>query len=347
MLFDSLDLTSIKDLESRSISAENPDGKKGAGGRYRSSLGFGRKGRPAISLNAGDSVTIGEINEPGCIRHIWMTCLGSPSFLRGVIIRIYWDGTSHPSVECPIGDFFGVAHGRRVPYTSLMTSMTEGRGLNSWIPMPFEKARVIITNESPESNILFYQIDYTIGDIVTAKGRFCCTFRRENPTRPQHDFTILERVEGAGRFLGCVVGVRALTDGWWGEGEVKFYIDGDNQFPTICGTGTEDYILTGWGMESHSNLFQGCPLRTKDLTSFYRWHILDPIFFQKDLRVTIQQIGANKQMKMVERKDDWSAAAFFYLQKVKKLPAIPTYSDRIRDINEKRDGEKLLSPRPL
>ena len=171
--------------------------------------------------------------------------------------------------------------------------------------------------------------------------RLCCTFRRENPTTLKKDFTILERVRGKGRFLGCVVGVRTLAGEWWGEGEIKMYMDGDKEFPTICGTGTEDYILSAWGVGPHANMYQGCPLHRQDLISFYRWHVLDPVCFHKDLRVTIQQIGYRMGEGLFERSDDWSAAAFFYLLQPVRLPEMPGVKERLADITEKREGDPV------
>jgi hypothetical protein len=333
------DFAKFSKIESRSISAENPLGKKGKGGSTASPIGVGRKGRPAVLLKKGGEVqTIAEIKGPGCLRHIWMTLRLDPRLLRGALIRIYWDERSYPSVEVPLGDFFGVAHGRTVPYASLLTAMVEGRGLNTWIPMPFKEARIELVNESPFDSILFYQIDYTLGDDITDKGRLCCTFRRENPTSLGTDFTILERVEGRGRFLGAVVGVRTLAREWWGEGEIKMYLNGDKEYPTICGTGTEDYILSAWGVGQHTNIYQGTPLSRQDLISFYRWHVLDPLYFKKDIRVTMQQIGAGKG-GLIERSDDWSAAAFFYVDNPRKLPKIPSVEERLTNITEKRDSD--------
>ncbi len=336
-------LARIPKLESRSISAENMQGEKGKGGIASSSLGVGRKGSPCIRLKANETRTLAEIRGPGCIRHIWIGFREDLRFLRGALIRIYWDNLPYPSVECPIGDFFGVSHGRCAPYASLLTAMVEGRGYNTWIPMPFNSARVEIAYETVidtrTDNRLFYQIDYTLGDEVDNVGRLCCTFRRENPTTIGKDFTILERVEGEGRFLGDVAGVRTMGREWWGEGEIKVYLDGDKEFPTICGTGTEDYILSAWGVGQHANLYQGCPLHRKDLISFYRWHILDPIYFHKDIKITIQQIGFRySDRTLFERSDDWSVAAFYYVLQPKELPKIPSVEERIADITEQRES---------
>ena len=299
-------LAKISKLESRSISAENPKGAKGKGGMSASNLGVGRKGHAHLPLNAGDSHTIAEIEGPGCIRHIWLATSLNPKIIRGTVIRIFWDDLPFPSVECPIGDFFGVAHGRMAPYASILTAEVEGRGFNTWIPMPFNKARIEVINESDADSMLTFQVDYTLGDEPDNTGRLCCTFRRENPTTIGKDFAILEKVKGEGSFLGCVVGVRTLSLEWWGEGEIKIYMDGDEEFPTICGTGAEDYYLTAYdGVGPHGTLYQGSPLRFQDFISFYRWHVLDPIYFHQDIRITMQQIGATYEEGYYERSDDW------------------------------------------
>ena len=334
-------LSKISKLKSRSITAENPTGEKGMGAKEAGRLGPGRKGRASILFEPGETRVIAEIDGSGCIRHIWMAFKREPELLRGAVIRIFWDGNPYPSVECPLGDFFGVAHGRAVSYSSLLTAMVEGRGMNTWIPMPFVKsARIEVENCSSVQGPLYYQVDYTLGDDVSDTGRLCCTFRRENPTNIGQDFTILERVEGGGSFLGCVIGVRTLGEHWWGEGELKVYLDGDEEYPTICGTGTEDYILSAWGVGQHANLYQGCPLHRKDLISFYRWHVLDRIYFHTDIKITMQQIGKGPEPgSLFERSDDWSAAAFFYLSEPVKLPEIPGYENRLSDLIEPRDGD--------
>lgn len=220
--------------------------------------------------------------------------------------------------------------------------MVEGRGLNTWVPMPFSRsARVTVdVDTTKEIGCLFYQIDYTLGDELSEDtGRLCCSFRRENPTRVREDFAILDRVEGRGRFLGCVVGVRALFENWWGEGELKVYLDGDKVLPTICGTGTEDYALSAWCVGQHANPYQGCPLYRQDLISFYRWHVLDPVYFQDSIRVTMQQIGWGKP-GLFERCDDWSAAAFWYQTNPGKLPGrLPDREQRLAALLEPREGE--------
>ena len=341
-------------LHSRSLSAENPTGAKGLGGQ----AGNGRKGKPCIApFQAGETVTLADIAGPGCVRHIWLTTPPDcPRHDRNLILRCYWDEQSQPSVACPLGDFFGLAHGRRRAFTSALTAMPEARGLDCYYTMPFRHhARITLENDSGEDvPLLFYQIDYTIGDVLPDDtGYFHAQFRRVNPTTLGQDYILLDGVHGRGRFLGCVIGVRTLAAHWWGEGEFKFYLDGDVAYPTICGTGVEDYVGSAWGLGIHHTPYHGCPLyahehpdgpdRDRDaLISFYRWHVLDPIYFHQSLRVTMQQIGGafvdrarheieNGQMQLVtplqsgqpfalfERQDDISSAAFWY----QTLPTTP------------------------
>jgi hypothetical protein len=317
-------MTVVPQLESRSISAENLTGEKGGGGKAASHLGPGRKGAPCLfDLPVGSVTTLADITGPGCIRHIWLTVNWTPDRLRNMILRIYWDGNDYPSVECPLGDFFGAAHGRTVHYVSALTAMQEGVGFNTYIPMPFQKgARITVECDTAETvPLLFYQIDYTLGDPVTADhGRLCCAFRRENPTQVTKDFTILPKISGSGRYLGTVVGARPCQTGWWGEGEIKFYLDGDKDWPTICGTGTEDYAGSAWCDCERPALYSGWTIHEEKFWSFYRWHVPDPIYFHKDIRVEMQQIGHNYDLGFYERADDWCATAFWYWVNPQPLP---------------------------
>jgi hypothetical protein len=202
----------------------------------------------------------------------------------------------------PCLDFFGLPHGRPVPYASALTTAQEGRGFNSYVPMPFDRRiRIELVNAAPRATILYYQVDYTLKPELPADlGRLHVTFRRENPTVMRRDFVIADGLHGPGRFLGCNVGVRVIDPGvWYGEGEVKIYRDGDDALPTICGTGLEDYVGSAWGMGAHSAPYGGAPLIVSsgsgpnpELVGFYRWHVPDPVMFERSLRVTIQQIGA-------------------------------------------------------
>lgn len=285
-------------LDSRAITFENPTGARGAGG----SAHGGRKGAPSRLLAPGERVLLADIAGPGTIRHIWMTFPPAPpEAMRALWMEVTYDGAPAPSISVPCLDFFGLAHGRPVPYASALTSAQEGRGFNAYFPMPFrDRFRMEITNPSRRSLPFYYQADYTLEAALPADaGYLHAAFRRENPTTMQRDFVIADGLRGPGRFLGCVVGVRVLDGGpWYGEGEVKVYRDGDAALPTICGTGLEDYVGSAWGMGAHTAPYAGVPLDVRrerapspDFVSFYRWHLPDPIVFHESLRVDIQQIG--------------------------------------------------------
>ena len=337
----------LKDLKSRAASAENKHALVGAGGQ---ALG-GRKGSPCIeNFKSGETQVLLDSQGPGMVRHIWCTIPpGDIEFMRNVIIRIYWDDQDHPSVEVPLGDFFGIAHGRQSNLITEYVSMQDGKGFNCWIPMPFKtRARITVENDSTKDiPMFFYQIDFTLNDTLDDDtGYFHAQFRRSNPCPIHEDYIVLDGVEGKGVYLGTIIGVRSLfTDAWWGEGEVKFFLDGDSKYPTICGTGAEDYMGSAWGLEEIVTPYQGAPLVDKDngLYSIYRFHIKDPIYFQRDIKVTVQQIGfgstdAAKQhfgkefvnyraagtaegsdASYFDLSDDYSSTAFWY----QTLPSVP------------------------
>ena len=348
-------------IQSRSISFENPTGEKGQGGKSSNHLGIGRKGFPAKQIIPNEKVILCDIEGPGTIRHMWMTgdWKDKNQLLRTTIIRAYWDGQEHPSIECPLGDFMGLAHGKVISYQSFVHSVGENAALNIWLPMPFvSRARITLTNESNISFTLFYQIDYTINDEHNEDvGRLHVCFQRENPTIQKNDFEILPKRNGKGRFIGAVIGIRTLYTDWWGEGEIKFYLDGDTDFPTICGTGSEDYVGLSYGIQQTTFLYHGCNLiynsdsiyQIKDYItnelknmsnqyiSMYRWHIPDPIYWEKECRVTIQQIGWSPNVKnhLFERQDDWSSATFWYEPiPSNHLPEIPSAEKRIMNLKE-------------
>lgn len=293
-------------LDCRAASFENPTGARGQGGIAHG----GRKGAPSRILAPGERVVVADTEGPGTIRHFWMTLLpGPPEAMRAVFMEVFYDGADEPSVSVPCLDFFGLPHGRPVPYQSALTSAQEGRGFNSYVPMPFAgHVRVEIVNAAPTPALLYYQIDYTLEPSFDTQGGYLhASFRRDNPTVLTRDFVIAEGIEGPGRFLGCNVGVRVIDPGkWYGEGEVKIFRDGDSDLPTICGTGLEDYAGSAWGLGPHAAPFAGAPLVVGppargadagdlappvDFVGFYRWHLGDPVMFANDLRVTIQQIG--------------------------------------------------------
>jgi hypothetical protein len=286
-------------LDCRAASFENPTGARGAGGQAAK----GRKGAPNKLLAPGERVVLADLDGPGTIRHVWMTFPPAPpEQMRAMLLEVFYDDLSLPSVSVPCVDFFGVPHGRPVATSSLLTAIQEGRGFNSFVPMPFgRRVRVELVNGSPRKTYLYYQIDFTLGAEPDA-GRLHVSFRRENPTVLRRDFVIEQGLRGPGRFLGCNVGIRCIDPGtWYGEGELKVYRDGDGEWPTICGTGLEDYVGSAWGMNDHVSLYAGVPLDVRppgakrdaipDFVGFYRWHVLDPIMFERELRVTIQQIG--------------------------------------------------------
>ncbi len=327
-------------LISRSISFENPTGQPGEGGKSASALGVGRKGSPSRSIKPGEEVQLCDIQGPGAIRHIWLTTAREPVAQRAMLIRVWWDDQEHPSIECPVGDFFGFAHGKIMPYQSAVHSVGATGGRNIWLPMPFVKrARITFVNQGEKEVPLFYQIDYTLGDQLPAGvGRLHVLFRRENPTTEKKDFELLPQRKNKGRFIGSVIGIRNMhPDQWWGEGEVKVYMDGDTDFPTICGTGSEDYVGLAWGIQQTPFLYNGCSLdRKQDKTgdvfvSMYRWHLPDPIAWQHEARITIQQIAWHNGL--AETSDDWSCATFWYEPiPSAPLPQIPDVAARTANI---------------
>ena len=291
-------------MESRSITFENPTGERGGGGRAHD----GRKGAPSRRIAPGERVVLADIAGPGVVRHIWLTIPpAAPEVMRAMTVEVFYDDADEPSVSTPCLDFFGLPHGRPVAFSSALLVAQEARGFNSYIPMPFgQRIRIEVANGADRPSNMYFQIDYTLQrDALDGVGLLHASFRRENPTTIGRDFVITEGLQGPGRFLGCNVGVRIIDDcAWWGEGEVKMYFDGDDQWPTICGTGLEDYVGTAWGLAAHAAPYGGAPLVVgpdpaasegsivPDFVGFYRWHVPDPVLFREDLVVTIQQIGA-------------------------------------------------------
>jgi hypothetical protein len=321
----------ISDAESRSISAENPDGSRGGGARETPDaanpgreLGRGWKIRPCITLAAGETVTLADAAGPGVIRHIWITV--KPEALRSCVLRFYWDGQESPSVETPLGDFFALGHGRRTRVVSMPVAVCPSGGMNAYWPMPFEShARITIENQWHEKiDGFFYQVDYALTDVPKEAGRFHAQWRRSLTARDLPEHTILDGVRGRGHYVGTYLAWTQLSGGWWGEGEVKFFIDGDAGDPTYCGTGTEDYFGGAWCFygpdgreECYNTPFLGLPLSLHEPTQvprhgLYRWHIMDPIHFRRDLRVTIQALGWWPGGKFQPLTDDIASTAFWY-----------------------------------
>ena len=291
-------------LKTRWYTFENQKGEKGAGG----TANYGRKGAPCTDIRAGDTLVIADIHESGTIRRIWMTLFKfNEEALRGIKIEIYWDGAKTPAVQAPFGDFFCMLLGQPVAFENALFSSPEGRSVNCIAPMPFKKGvRIQLVNESNQDNVCYYEVDATLGDVHDENMLyFHAYWRRENPTVLRRDYTILKVEEGKGRFLGCNIGVKTdslYANFWWGEGEVKIYLDGDTDFPTLCGTGVEDYIGCGYGMNRFSHQYQGNNYisKEKDAYGFYRLHIPDPVYFYHNILVTIQVMGGPGYPAMLE-----------------------------------------------
>jgi len=282
--------------QSRVSSMENLNGIKGKGGMTNS----GAKGSAFGSLKAGETKTLLDVQSSGIIRRMWFTIDNrSPEMLRGLRLRMHWDGVAQPAVDVPFGDFFCTPLGKPAAFQSALFSNPEGRSFNCYIPMPFKKgAKITLTNESGvDLSLLFFDIDFEQGNKPTADQLyFHACWHRQRETPIGQDLEILPLIRGKGRFLGTSVGVNAnpvYESTWWGEGEVKMYIDGDKDHPTINGTGAEDYIGTGWGEGSFAHQYQGCLLADgkEKQYAFYRFHIPDPIWFDHDFKATIQEIG--------------------------------------------------------
>jgi len=340
-------------VEARWINPENIAGEKGAGGQANG----GRKGAPCYgAIKAGETITLANYQgSSGVIRHIWTTIDNrSPKMLRGLRMDFTWDGSDRPAVSAPWGDFFGFGLGAMAPFECALFNCPEGRNFNSFLPMPFRSGfRIDVTNETgTDLGMFWFQVDFSVHDDLPSNALYLhACYRRERPTTMRQDYELLPQVKGRGRYLGANFGVIANTNlyfkSWWGEGEVKIYLDGDRQFPTLCGTGTEDYILTSWGQGRYANAYSGCHLADHDRMRycFYRYHLPDPIYFRREIRGTIQQIGcwdpeSRKEMHLsgnvynaagedpkpldlsptaaadhglFERADDWSSCAYFYL----------------------------------
>lgn len=294
-----------EDVQTRWTSFENPGGEKGAGGKANK----GAKGHAYDRVLSGETVTLLDMEGAGIIRRIWMTINHrDPEMLRSLRIDMFWDGAEKPAVSVPFGDFFGVGLGRRVPFESALFSDPEGRSFNCVIPMPFkEGARVTITNESERDLMfLFFDIHVVMKELHENDVLYFHAFwNRDLNTTLGEDYEILPKVKGSGRFLGTNIGIitnPVYKDSWWGEGEVKMYLDGDDKFPTLVGTGTEDYIGAAWGQGTFAHRYQGSLIvdDEKGHYAFYRYHIPDPVWFHEDLRVTIQQMGGDFKDKVIE-----------------------------------------------
>lgn len=338
-------LSRLSRAESRSISPENFTGARGGGGRATTGtgaqpardLGQGWKVSPSIEIAGGETRVLAEIEGPGAIQQIWCTTNERP--WRDLILRMYWDGQAHPSVECPLGDFFASGWGRFAQVSSLAVCVNPGRGFNCYWEMPFHKdARITLENRNPEPVILYYQINYTLTVVPADCACFHAQFRRSNPvTEGLH--TLLDGVSGQGHYVGTYLAWGVNNAGWWGEGEIKFHLDGE-QWPTICGTGTEDYFGGAYNFDpgwlepgethryaEYTTPYAGMPqvirpdgvYRSQQRFGMYRWHIPDPVRFSDSLTVTIQALGWRSGQRYLPLKDDVASVAFWY----QSLPSSP------------------------
>lgn len=331
----------LDERESRSISPENFDGAKGGGGKAVSGtgaerardLGTGWKISPAVMIGAGETFTLAEVDGPGRIEQIWITL---EIRWRFSILRIYWDDQEVPSVECPVGDFFACGWDTPCQVASLPVCVNPGSGFNCYWPMPFgRKCRITLENIAGKEIKVFYQINYSLGPEPDNMAYFHAQFRRVNPLPYKDVHTILAGVRGQGRYVGTYLAWGVNNAGWWGEGEIKFYLDGDTDYPTICGTGTEDYIGGSYNFENratrqyeafttaHSGLAQVIRpdgvYASQTRFGMYRWHLADPVRFRQDICVTIQALGWRSDDRYLPLQDDIASVAFWYQQ----LPTAP------------------------
>ncbi|MCL1859773.1 MAG: DUF2961 domain-containing protein [Oscillospiraceae bacterium] len=330
-------LYKLTNAKTRSVSPENFTGEKGKGGMAVDGngkgagreLGQGWKISPCVTVKSGEIFTMADIKSSGAINHIWCTTSGRN--WRDFILRIYWDGMDKPSVECPLGDFFCAGWGEYIPVTSLAVCVNPGRAFNSYWNMPFKKGfKMTLENRDKKDMVIFYQIDYTEAEFAPDEeiAYFHAQFRRANPLPYKEVYTILDGVKGKGQFVGTYLAWQVNNNGWWGEGEIKFFMDGDNEFPTICGTGTEDYFCGSYDFENpynrqyedftspyagfHQILRSDELYRVQKRFGMYRWHITDPIRFDEDLKVTIQALGWRSEGRYLPLQDDIASVAYWY-----------------------------------
>lgn len=327
----------LSNAVTRSICAENFTGEKGKGGMCKLEDGIAKeaardlgtkwKVNPYIRIPSKETFTLAEIEGPGAIQHIWMTPTGKWRYL---ILRIYWEDQEYPSVECPLGDFFCVGWNEFAQINSLPVCVNPGSAFNCYWTMPFrKKCRITLENIADDDTVVYYQIDYTLTEVPEDCAYFHAQFRRVNPLPYKQDYVILDGVEGKGHYVGTYMAWGVNNNGWWGEGEIKFFIDDDGEYPTICGTGTEDYFCGSYDFEDpfthdkyldFSTPYSGFyETKTKDKLyrvqkrfGMYRFHVADPIRFEKNLKVTIQALGWRDKQRYLPLQDDIASVAFWY-----------------------------------
>ena len=331
----------MSDAKTRSISPENFTGEKGKGGMATKGtgegasrdLGQGWKVSPSVIIKAHTTFTVAEIDGSGAIQHIWMTPTG---VWRNSILRFYWDGETTPSVEAPVGDFFCMGWGKYSPLNSLAVCVNPGSAFNCYWPMPFrKKCKITMENIDEHDMVLYYQVDYVLAKVPSDAAYFHAQFRRSNPLPYKTDHVLVDNIKGRGQYVGTYIAWGVHNNGWWGEGEIKFFIDGDTKYPTINGTGTEDYFCGSYDFDTKAKNAAG--VEQVNYTEFctpysglcqvikgdghysvsqrfglYRWHIADPIRFEKDLKVTIQALGWRSEGRYLPLQDDIASTVFWY-----------------------------------
>ena len=331
----------LSDAKTRSISPENFNGAKGGGGKATTGtgagpsreLGKGWKVSPSVIIKSKNVYTVAEIEGPGSVQHIWMTPTGN---WRYSILRFYWDDETTPSVEVPVGDFFGMGWGQYSPLQSLPVCVNPGSAFNCYWPMPFrKKCRITMENIDDVDMVLYYQVDYILTDVPDDAAYFHSQFRRVNPLPYKQDYVLVDSIKGKGQYVGTYIAWGVHNNGWWGEGEIKFFMDGDTDYPTICGTGTEDYFCGSYDFDTHkkneanvdisdytpfsspySGLIQAIKgdghYNVSQRFGLYRWHVRDPIRFEKNLKVTIQALGWRSGGRYLPLQDDIASTVYWY-----------------------------------
>lgn len=347
----------LSNAKSRSISPENFTGEKGKGGmadpvadkgkrnvanaaNEARTLGKGWKVNPFIIIQAGETFTVADIEGPGAIQQIWMTPTGE---WRKTIMRIYWDGEKEPSVECPVGDFFCSGWGSYAQLTSLAVCVNPGSAFNCYWQMPFRKrCRITMENIDTRGEMrLYYQVNYTLTEVPSDAAYFHAQFRQSKPNVTS-DHVLVDGIKGKGQYVGTYMAWQVNNNGWWGEGEIKFFMDGDKEYPTICGTGTEDYFCGSYNFDRGGKYIEFCTpyagmhqvirpdgtYLSNQRFGLYRWHILDPVRFEKDLKVTIQDLGWRNDGRYLDQKSEISSVVYWYQSEPHaKFPALPSLEE--------------------
>jgi hypothetical protein len=343
-------LSRLSKAKTRSISPENFTGEKGRAamstdGPAKSAardLGQGWKVSPYVTLKPKETFVMADVQGQGAIQQIWCTPAGAWRF---AIIRFYWDGETEPSVECPLGDFFACGWGHYAQISSLPVCVNPGSAFNCYWEMPFRKSfKITLENIADDKFTIYYQINYALTEVPEDAAYFHAQFRRVNPLPYKSVYTIVDGIKGWGHYVGTYLAWGVHNNGWWGEGEIKFYLDGDSQFPTIAGTGTEDYFCGSYDFDAKApdgtiqyheftTPYSGLPqvirgdghYQVQQRFGLYRWHIMDPIRFEKDLKVTIQALGWMSGGRYLPLQDDIASVAFWYqTEPHAKFPKLPS-----------------------